>query len=223
MVVYPHGGPWARDYIDFDPTVQFFASRGYAVFQMNFRGSTGYGAAFETKGHQRLGLEMQDDLTDGVRWLIDQGVADPERIAIYGASYGGYAALMGAATTPELFQCAASYAGLTDIDALMSDLNWYQAEKRNAPYFGEDAEQRRRTSPVNLASSIRVPVLLGHGEDDPTVHFSQSKEMASAFESAGTPVELVLYEDEIHGSRGQDNRVDWNERLAVFLDRCLQN
>lgn len=127
LIVYPHGGPWARDYIDFDPVVQLFASRGYGILQINFRGSTGYGAKFTALGHQKLGMEMQDDLTDGVRYLIAKGIADPKRIGVYGASYGGYAALMGAATTPDLFLCAASYAGVSDLDALIDESRWYQA------------------------------------------------------------------------------------------------
>lgn len=221
VVAYPHGGPWSRDAIGFDSVVQFLASQGYAVFQPNFRGSTGYGIRFKELGYERLGEEMQDDLTDGVEWLIEQGIADRDRIAIYGASYGGYAAIMGAVKTPDLYQCAASYAGLMDIDSFMGDLDWYNADKMNAHAFGRDSARRKRNSPVNHAASIQIPILLGHGEDDPTVHHSQSRAMASALESHDKDVELVMYDDEIHGKRGEANRIDWWSRMSVFLGDCL--
>ena len=222
VVVLPHGGPWARDRIRFDPEVQLLASRGYAVFQMNFRGSTGYGTRFTRAGYEEFGGKMQDDVTDGVQWLIDQGIADPDRIAIYGISYGGYAALMGAAKTPDLYRCAVSYAGLTDLNALIQDLTWYKVAGINARVIGRDSAKRRQNSPVALASHMKIPILIGHGEDDSKIHVSQARDMARALESKNKKVELAIFESEIHGTRNTATRVEWYTRLLSFLDVCLR-
>jgi dipeptidyl aminopeptidase/acylaminoacyl peptidase len=220
-VVMPHGGPMARDYLWFDRELLFLASRGYAVLQMNFRGSSGFGIAHEAKGYKRWGLEMQDDITDGVGWLVEQGIADPQRIGIYGASYGGYAALMAAVKTPTLFRCAASYAGVFDIKAENKHDQRYVGGKIVKEYRGSDSKMLRAASPRFHADKIQIPVLLGHGEDDPNVHVDQSKNMAKALRKAGKQVELALYDDEIHGWQEEASSMDFGGRLERFLGECL--
>ncbi len=224
VVVMPHGGPTSRDYIHYQPDVQFLASRGYAVFQPNFRGSTGFGDAHTVAGYREWGLAMQDDITDGARWLIDQGIADPDRIAIYGASYGGYAALMGLAKEPGLFRCGASLAGVTDLIGLLNDDDWYaRSEEHNRPMIGStwsDRGKLKAVSPVHNADKIKVPVLVAHGEADSRVHVKQAKSFADAMKDAGNPVELLIFDDEIHGLRDEGYRLRFYEKLVAFLDRC---
>ncbi len=220
FVVLPHGGPMVRDTLEFDLVAQYLAARGYGVLQMNYRGSSGYGSRYQSLGYRQWGLAMQDDVTDGTRWLIDEGLADPDRIAIYGASYGGYAALMGAAKEPGLYRCAASYAGVTDLVKLLDDLDRTGSQEYNAPRIGTDPEVLRQTSPVNLADKIKVPVLLGHGRGDAVVPVGHSEEMADALEDAGKRPRLKLYDAETHGSRDQRNMIDWHRRVGAFLDEC---
>lgn len=225
VIVLPHGGPWARDWKRYDPEVQLFANRGFAVFQMNFRGSTGYGGEFERRGYREWGQAIQDDITDGVKWLIAQGVADPDRIGIYGGSYGGYSAMMGLIRTPELYRAGASYAGVMDIETLISDddrydwgIDWHK------PMVGGgwgDRTRLRDHSPVRRAAEIRVPVLLGHGADDQRVHVKHSRNMASALRDAGKQVEYLEFEDEIHGFLLEANRIQFYERLLAFFEAEL--
>lgn len=191
LVVMPHGGPEMRDVYDFDPIAQYLAGNGYAVFQPNFRGSSGYGEAFARSGYHQWGLAMQDDITDGVRHLIDTGRAGADRICIMGFSYGGYAALMGGATTPDLYQCVIAGASVTDLPGFVS--SWDERDEEDAlSYWTEaigdpraDRDRMYNTSPVNLASRYRVPVLLFHGDRDDIVPVSQTRDMAAALEAAG--------------------------------------
>ncbi len=223
-IVYPHGGPSARDVWGFDPTVQFLASRGFAVFQPNFRGSTGYGTRHTELGYQQWGLAMQDDVTDGTRWLIEQGIADPGRIGIYGASYGGYTALMGLVKTPDLFRAGASLAGVTDLIGLLNDDEWYGLDDWNSPTLGSkwsDRKKLRETSPAENAGRIRAPVLIAHGTEDPIVHVKQAEAMKDALEDAGAEVETYLYRDEVHGFIDERNHIDFHQRLAAFFERAL--
>ncbi len=220
-VLLVHGGPWSRDRLEFDRDVQFLASRGYAVLQVNFRGSTGYGWRHVSGGIKRLGLEMQDDLTDAAAWLVEQGIADPNRIAIMGTSYGGYAALMAAVKTPKVFRAAASYAGVFDWEAEMKHDRKYAGGEIAKEFFGGDDEAVRRASPIHFADRVEIPVLLGHGIDDSNVHVDQSKKMAKALEKAGKQVELVLYEDESHGLALEKNRIDYARHLERFLAENL--
>ncbi|MBW2271882.1 MAG: S9 family peptidase [Deltaproteobacteria bacterium] len=220
-VLMPHGGPMARDYLAFDPHVLFLASRGYAVLQMNFRGSSGYGHAHLSAGYRRWGLEMQDDITDGAAWLVEQGIADPERIGIFGASYGGYAALMAAVKTPEVFRCAASYAGVFDLIAENRHDKQYLGGEIVEEFRGDDRKKLKAASPIHHAEQIRIPILLGHGRDDPNVHVNQSKKMAKALRKAGKNVELVLYNDEIHGYAQGTTALDFARRLEAFLAQNL--
>ncbi|MEM7412437.1 MAG: S9 family peptidase [Myxococcota bacterium] len=224
-IVIPHGGPWARDVWGWDPVVQFLASRGFAVLQPNFRGSSGYGQAFESKGYGAWGLAMQDDITDGVAWLVERGIADPDRVGIFGVSYGGFAALYALVKEPGTFRAGASFAGVADPLTLLDD---------DQEYWGliDDMEQlvghRRRDrdaleaiSPVRNAHRIRAPVLLAHGTKDPRVHVRHAHKLASALERNEADVEVLLYEGEVHGFLDERNEIDFYTRLAAFFERHL--
>ena len=223
-ILYVHGGPSSRDVWGYDPTVQFLASRGFAVFQPNFRGSTGYGSRHEELGYKQWGLAMQDDVTDAARWLIDQGIADPTRIGIYGGSYGGYTALMALVKTPELFAAGASLAGVTDLVTLLNDSEWYRFDDWNTPTLGgrwSDRSQLQATSPAQNADRIQAPVLIAHGTEDPVVHVKQAEMMAEALEDRAKEVETYLYEGEVHGFIDERNQIDFYEKLAAFFTRHL--
>jgi dipeptidyl aminopeptidase/acylaminoacyl peptidase len=223
-IVLLHGGPMSRDVSGWDPEVQLFASRGLAVLQINFRGSTGYGSDFQAAGQLEWGLAMQDDVTDGVRWLIERGIADPDRIGIYGASYGGYAAMMGLVKTPELFRCGASYAGVMDLLGILRDGEWFEGGRMMRLIIGdprEDAERLRATSPIENAGAIRVPVLIAHGVDDERVHVRQSEKMAKALQKAGREVEVLIFPDEIHGFKEERNRIEFYTKLSAFFEKNL--
>jgi dipeptidyl aminopeptidase/acylaminoacyl peptidase len=216
-IVLPHGGPYSRDSWGYDPLVQLLASRGYAVIQVNFRGSTGYGKAWKEAGFQGWGTVMHEDITSAARWLIAQGVADPKRLCIVGWSYGGYAALLGAIKEPGLYRCAASIAGVTSLGQLQRDREIY--------YGGSDAtrnqtgtEDLAESSPVRLVDRMQVPVLLVHGTDDMQVRVDHSKRMAKALEQARKPAELVLIEDGDHSL----SRAAWRETLYARLTRFLE-
>ena len=224
-IVHPHGGPWARDVWGFDPVAQYLASLGFAVFQPNFRGSDGYGSAFEDRGRGEWGLSMQDDITDGTKWLVEQGIADPDRIGIYGASYGGYAALWGLIDQPDLYRAGASFAGVTDLPRMLSDdARYYSRVEEMEALVGDrwsDRERLARTSPAENASAIRVPVLIAHGTEDPTVHVAHAEAMAGALEGAGKEVEVLLYQGEVHGFQDERNRIDFYDELGRFFERHL--
>lgn len=222
VVVNPHGGPWVRDEWGFNPEVQFLASRGYAVFQMNFRGSTGYGRKLEEAGYGQWGLAMQDDITDGVRWLIQQGVADPHRIAIYGASYGGYASMAGLAFTPELYRCGVNYVGVTDIELLLKTLpeGWegmraeLEAKTGNAKL---DGDKIRDASPLKHVDKISAPVFFAYGRLDERVDIRHGRNAAAALRKRGIPVTWMERDDEGHGYRRQANKLAFYGELEKFL------
>jgi dipeptidyl aminopeptidase/acylaminoacyl peptidase len=226
LVVIPHGGPHARDMIDWNPELQLFASRGFAVLQMNFRGSSGYGRAFAEAGHREWGGKMQDDITDGVRWAIERGVADPERIGIYGTSYGGYAALMGLVRTPELFAAGAAYAGVTDLPSMLAEDRWFgpwttRIQRERVGGGWSDRERLRTFSSLRRAGEITAPVLLGHGEEDGTVRVDHSREMHAALRKAGKRVRYLEFPHEIHGFALEANRIRWYEALSAFFEENL--
>ncbi|MFQ5534326.1 MAG: alpha/beta fold hydrolase [Sphingomonadales bacterium] len=224
LVIMPHGGPHSRDYIDFDYWTQFLASRGYAVLQPNFRGSDGYTTAFEEAGRKNWGLEMQDDLTDGVNWLIAEGVADKNRVCIVGASYGGYAALMGAVKTPDLYRCAASINGVADMPGLIKHDKRYIGGSAWAKTIGdshEDAQRHRDTSPYYHVDKIKAPILLIHAKDDRRVPYHQSRAMARKLKKARKKHEYVELKGGGHGLDTKEARLTMLKALEKFLARHL--
>ncbi|HET6397848.1 MAG TPA: S9 family peptidase [Pseudoxanthomonas sp.] len=224
MVVLPHGGPyWVQDTWEFDPEAQMLAAAGYAVLQVNFRGSGGYGSAFERAGARQWGLAMQDDVTDATRWAIAEGIADPRRICIYGASYGAYAAMMGAVKEPALYRCAAGYVGVYDL------VTRHRALASGADSLGTFAEQWIGTdrgvlaasSPNRLADRVRVPVLLAAGGQDEITPVEHTRMMEAGLRKAGVPVEALYYPTEGHGFYTPANLREYYGRLLGFLRQHL--
>ena len=219
LVVLVHGGPIDRyDSWYFDIDTQVLAAAGYAVLRLNFRGSGNYGIRYRNLGAQEWGGAMQDDLTDATRWAIDEGIADPKRICIAGASYGGYAALMGVAKEPDLYRCAVGYVGVYDLPA------WHADRARTASWLRnwvEDWMGERDTlaarSPVNLAERIKVPVFLAAGGADTVAPLSQSKRMQRALEAAGVPVQTLYIDSEGHGFRREEHKRRYYAQLLAFL------
>ena len=222
VVIHPHGGPWVRDGWGFDPQVQFLASRGLAVLQMNFRGSTGYGRAFWEAGFKEWGRSMQDDVTDGVLWLVEQGIADPKRVGIYGASYGGYAVLAGLAFTPDLYACGVDYVGVSNIFTLLETIPPYWELGRQMLYekIGhpeKDKELLEAASPVFHADRITAPLFVAQGANDPRVKKAESDQIVEALRSRGIEVEYMVKENEGHGFRNEENRFDFYRAMERFL------
>lgn len=225
LIIHPHGGPYGiRDTWSFNSEVQFYANRGYAVLQINYRGSGGYGRPFEAAGFKKWGLEMQDDLTDGVRWAVEQGIADPKRIVISGASYGGYAAMAGVVYTPELYAAAINYVGVVNIEPLIPKtlgsrlMHWRHTRLGNL----QNAEDRKRiyeTSPVNFADRIRVPVLMAYGRNDPRVTMDQGYEIERALKRNNVPYEFIVEHDEGHGFRKEEKTIEFYSRVDTFLKK----
>ncbi len=225
LLVYPHGGPEVRDHLTFDVSNQYFASRGYAIFQPNFRGSSGFGASFAERGYKQWGARMQDDITDGLSALIERGIVDPQRVCIVGASYGGYAALAGATLTPDLYRCAVSINGVTDLADFVayrrkkwgedSDAYTYSLKSIGDPKA--DAARLAATSPARLADRVRVPILLIHGDDDAVVPISQSRLMKKALDKASKPAELMVFKGEGHSYWSTANE----KRHLIAIDRFL--
>ncbi len=227
VVINPHGGPWLRDHWGFNSEVQLLANRGYAVLQMNFRGSLGYGRAFWEAGFKQWGRKMQDDISDGVAWLVKQGIADPKRVAIYGASYGGYAVLAGLAFTPELYACGVDYVGVSNIFTLIKTIPPYWKplmtefyEKVGHPE--KDEEFLREISPVFHADKIKAPLLIAQGARDPRVNKAESDQMVAALAARGVQVEYLVKDNEGHGFRNEENRFEFYEAMERFLQGCLQ-
>jgi dipeptidyl aminopeptidase/acylaminoacyl peptidase len=224
VIVIVHDGPSDRVRWGWDPVVQFLASRGFAVFQPNYRGSTGYGRDHERMGYGQWGLAMQNDRADGVRWLVAEGIANPTRVGIYGIGYGGYAALLAAAQTPELFRAAASFGAATDLVDLLENPDHYRSMDLNNPVEGKlpgDRAALAALSPARLGGQIRIPVFVAHGLADPIVHAEQAHAMVDAIEDAGGKVESELYRRELHELVDENNRVDFHEKLAAFFARNL--
>ncbi|WDS37722.1 S9 family peptidase [Pseudoxanthomonas sp.] len=222
MVLLPHGGPHGvEDDWDFDTDAQFLASRGYLVLQVNYRGSSGRGYAFQEAGYLKWGTRIQDDLLDGVRWTIDQGMSDPKRICVYGGSFGGYSAMMTAARAPGMFQCAVGLAGIYDLDMMYNkgDIRTTESGRHYLQrVIGRDQAALDANSPVSLASRIKIPVLLAHGEDDQRAPFAQAKAMRAALTAAGNPPQWLSVPKEGHGFYSEANNVTWFKTLEAFLD-----
>lgn len=221
FIVLPHGGPYGRDEKRFDYLAQFFATRGYGVMQMNFRGSSGYGKSFEEAGRNNW-IVMQEDVEDATRYLMEKGYSDPNRTCIAGWSYGGYAALMGAAKDNEgLYDCVISMAGLTDIDDAKKDLKDYVGGRAVArTFFGDalkDSQLRKDNSPVDVADQIKVPVFLAHGDLDENVRFTQFERMKRALDKAGADATYLAFEGEDHYLSKQKNREAFFVEVEKFL------
>jgi dipeptidyl aminopeptidase/acylaminoacyl peptidase len=225
LVVLVHGGPHGiRDYWGFDPEAQFLANRGYAVLQLNYRGSGGYGPKFLASGYKRWGAEMQDDLTDATRWAIAQGIADPKRICIAGASYGGYASLMGVVREPDLYKCAFGYVGVYDLPLMygqgdIPESKWGTSYLRKA--LGTDEADLKRRSSVYNVDKIKAAIFLAHGGKDERAHPEHYRRLKAALDKAGKPYEDLWKENEGHGFLNVDNRVELYDKLAAFLARHI--
>jgi dipeptidyl aminopeptidase/acylaminoacyl peptidase len=222
LVIHPHGGPYGpRDGWGFNPEVQFYANRGFAVLQIDYRGSGGYGREFLQAGYRQWGLAMQDDLSDGVKWAVAQGVADPARVVISGASYGGYAAMAGLTFTPELYCAGINYVGVTDLvfraERMSQDREMTHWHDVHVGDLSRDRKRLRDTSPVNYAGRIRAPVLMGYGRNDPRVHIDHGYEMERALKRAGKSYELVIEENEGHGFRSEVASMAFFKRIDQFL------
>ncbi|MCY4166048.1 MAG: S9 family peptidase [Gammaproteobacteria bacterium] len=230
LIINPHGGPYGiRDYWGHRAETQFLANRGYAVMQMNYRGSGGYGQRFLDIAWQKWGLEMQDDITDGVLWAIEEGIADPDRICIYGASYGGYATMAGITKTPELYQCAVNYVGVVDIIALLD----YHHRFREGQYIqawgkraiGDRKADRERllaTSPINHLDKIKVPLYVVHGKRDPRVpHDTQFMPLMRKLRGTEIDYKSMVKKNEGHGFSGEANRIELYTELEQFFAQHL--
>jgi dipeptidyl aminopeptidase/acylaminoacyl peptidase len=227
VIVNPHGGPWARDSWGYSPEVQFLANRGYAVFQMNFRGSTGFGRKFWEASFKQWGLTMQDDITDGVQWLIKEGVADPKRVAIYGASYGGYATLSGITKTPDLYAAAVSYVGVSNMFTFLNTIPPYwkpfmEMMKEMVGDQEKDKAQFTTTSPALNAEKIKTPLFVAQGAKDPRVVKAESDQMVEALRKRGVQVDYMVKENEGHGFRNQENQFEFYEAMEKFLGKHVK-
>jgi len=226
LVLLVHGGPWGRDVWGYNSQVQWLANRGYAVLQVNFRASTGFGKKFLHAGDRQWGGTMQNDLTDAVQWAIQRGVADPRHIAIMGGSYGGYATLAGLAFTPQLYACGVDIVGPSNLKTLLEATPPYWATMRKMLYLrmgdvDKDSLFNRKVSPYFHADQVRAPLLVGQGANDPRVNIRESTGMVEAMRARGLPVEYVVYKDEGHGFARPENRLDFYGRAEGFLAKYL--
>jgi dipeptidyl aminopeptidase/acylaminoacyl peptidase len=221
LVVLPHGGPFSQDSNSFDTFSAYLANKGYIVFQPNFRGSSGYGHQFLTQAVGQYGMAMQDDITDGTQYLIEQKIADPKRICIMGASYGGYAALLGAARTPDLYQCSISFAGISDLRELRSSYRNYTNYNLAKKQLGEDNDLLEQNSPLNMVKQIKVPVLLLHGTEDRSVPVKQSRMMAEELADENKVFTYIEIEDGTHHLDYLPHRKQTFEAIDAFLNKYL--
>jgi dipeptidyl aminopeptidase/acylaminoacyl peptidase len=228
MIVNPHGGPWARDNWGFDPEVQLLANRGYAVLQMNFRGSTGYGRKFWEASFGQWGRTMQDDITDGVQEMIKRGIADPKRVAIYGGSYGGYATLAGVAFTPDLYAAAVDYVGVANMLTFMKTIPpyWEAGRKQMEEMIGYSDDEAgiarmRAASPLDSADKIKTPLLIAQGAHDPRVNKAESDQMVAALRARGVDVPYMVKDNEGHGFHNEENRFAFYRAMEQFFGKYL--
>ena len=228
LVLFVHGGPWARDTWGYRSYPQWLANRGYAVLQPNYRGSTGYGKKFLHAGDKQWGLKMHDDLIDAANWAVKQGYADPKRIAIMGGSYGGYAALAAVTFTPDYFACSVDIVGPSNLRTLLGTIPPYWKAIRDTfnvrmgnPDDPKDADLIRNASPLFKANAIRKPLLIGQGANDPRVNKAESEQIVDAIQKNGGSVTYVVYSDEGHGFARPENSIDFNARAENFLSGCL--
>jgi len=226
LIVNPHGGPWVRDTWGYNPEVQLLVSRGYGVFQMNYRSSTGYGKAFWELGFKKWGKSMQDDITDGVRYLINEGIADPDKIAIYGGSYGGYATLAGICFTPDLYSCAVDFVGVSNLFTFMNTIPPYWK-----PYLDmlhemvghpeKDKEYMESASPVFHVNNIKSPLFVVQGANDPRVNIDESDQIVSSLRKRNIDVPYLVKYDEGHGFANEENKFEFYKAMLGFFYKYL--
>ena len=227
LIINPHGGPFGiQDVWRFNPETQYFANQGYAVMQINFRGSGGYGKRYERIGYKRWGLEMQDDISDGVQWAIDQGIADADHVCIYGASYGGYATMAGITLTPELYRCAVNYVGIWDLEMLYrQNGRWVEQMDRwfrnHVIDVKKDKEQLQKTSPRFHIDKIQAPLFIVHGRKDFNVRIEQAETLMDALDDKGIPYEVLIKKEEGHGFRLEENRIELYSKMGAFFEKNL--
>ncbi|MFH2031483.1 MAG: S9 family peptidase [Bacteroidota bacterium] len=225
-VVIPHGGPWTRDYWRFNSEVQFLVNRGYAVLQLNFRGSHGYGRKFSEAGFKEWGNKIQNDVADGVKWLVKQEIADPNRIAIYGASFGGYSALCGLAFHPELYACGVSYVGFPNLFAFLNSVppTWEPFKEMLYEMVGnpvKDSLLLHNASPIFFTENIKVPVLFANGANDNKVRLKDVEFMMRTLKNNGVDVTYMLKDNEGHGFKNEENRIEFYRTLEQFLSKNI--
>ena len=230
LVVFVHGGPWVRgDEWNYDPMAQFLATRGYAVLQANFRGTEGNGWRHFRSSWKQWGLTMQDDLTDGVQNLVKKGIVDPKRVCIMGASYGGYATMMGLVKYPDLYKCGINYVGVTD-PVLLHTVTWSDTSDSDWTRYrmndmigdpDKDKELMSRASPLQRAAEIKAPILMAYGGEDLRVPLIHGERMKAALDARGVPVEWVVYREEGHGWLKEENQYDFARRVEKFLARHI--
>jgi dipeptidyl aminopeptidase/acylaminoacyl peptidase len=227
LIVFPHGGPWARDVWGFDPSVQFLANRGYAVLQVEYRGSTGFGSAYINASIGQEGTGgMQNDISDAVRWCVREGIADSTRLGIFGYSGGGYATLCGLAFTPDLYACGVDVVGPSNLQTLLRSFPPYWAPRlrRWLLRFGDvlhDDALNERVSPLFHVDKMRAPLMIGHGVNDPRVKIAESERIVAALRARGQQVTFVVYPDEGHGFNRPENNMDFSGRMEEFLAKHL--
>ncbi len=228
LVLLVHGGPATRDSWGYHPEVQWMTNRGYAVLQVNYRGSSGYGKKFLHAGDREWGAKMHDDLIDAIHWAIDKEIAHPNKIAIYGGSYGGYAALVGATFTPDKFCCAVDIVGPSNLITLLNSIPeyWQVARAKLYQKIGhpeKDKEFLESRSPLFKIDNIKIPILIGQGANDPRVKQAESEQIVEAMKNKNIPYEYVLFQDEGHGFAKPENRMKFYEIAEKFLEKHLNN
>ena len=226
VVINPHGGPWHRDVWGYNQEIQLLANRGFAVLQMNFRGSTGYGRKFWEASFKQWGKKMQDDITDGVNWLIDQGIADPDKIAIYGASYGGYATLAGVTFTPDLYRAAVDYVGVSNLFTFLKTIPPYWKPYLDMMYEmvghpDKDKEYLEEASPVFHVDKIKTPLYVVQGANDPRVNIDEADQIVRTLRQKKVDVPYLVKYDEGHGFRKEENRFEFYKSMLGFLLKHL--
>lgn len=226
VIVNPHGGPWHRDVWGYNPEVQLFANRGYAVLQMNFRGSTGYGRKFWEASFKQWGKTMQNDVTDGVKWLVDHGIADAKRVAIYGGSYGGYCTLAGMTFTPDLYACGVDYVGVSNLFTFLNTIPPYwkpflEMMQEMVGHPDRDKELLTAASPVFHVDKIKAPLFVIQGAKDPRVNIDESNQIVEALKKRGIEVPYLVKENEGHGFHNEENKFEVYEEMEKFLEKHL--